>query len=378
MKIQIVKAELLDAIKAVIKVVPSKAVVSDIENICLQGKNGIVTVSGTDLTTFVKYTLNQKSYFEGSFEFLIDAAKFDKIASLCDNFVEMEISTDKCKITTIQGKTTLPIYSADNFPDKKDIGEKIADFSAKQNVLFHIKKAIAYTSTDEFRMQMCGVNLEIIDNTLSVQATNANILYLHDTECTSKVNTNVIIPVKTCKILTGLENDDFSLYKISDSEYKFKMENIEILFFPIDARYPQVRSIIPKFHEHLNVFSYKKSDIIKTLSAAMITANVQSNVIKVLVGDETTTVKSIDIDLAMESEMELKHSVEKKVDELFKFAVNGKFMLDVINSTNMPNAEHITFYLREGNKAILFYTDDQKTIHIIMPVIFTEDEKESE
>ena len=372
MKIQIVKAELLEAIKTVIKIVPSKAIIPVIENICLQGKNGIVTISGTDLTTYVKYTLNQKSYFEGNFEFLIDAAKFDKIASLCDNYVEMEVMGDKCKITTLQGNTTLPIYEASCFPDKKEIGDKIADFSEKQNVFFHIKKAIGYVSTDELRASMCGVHLDVVDNTLSVQATNANILYLHDTECASKINTNVVVPTKTCKILTSLENDDFSLYQISGTEYRFQYQTIDIYFTAMDGRYPQVRSIVPKVSDHINIFSFKKSDIIKTISAVMITANIQTNGIQFYVGDETAKIKSVDLDNNMESEMELKVSIDKKVDDVFKFAVNGKFITDVINSVNLPNSEQITFYMRELNKALLFYTDDFKTLHIVMPIVFND------
>jgi DNA polymerase III sliding clamp (beta) subunit (PCNA family) len=211
-----------------------------------------------------------------------------------------------------------------------------------------------------------------VDNTLSVQATNASILYLHDTECVSKTNTSVIIPAKTCKILTSLEIDDFSFYQISGTEYRFQYQTIDIYFTAIDGKYPLVRSIVPKQSDHINVFSFKKQDIIKTISAVMITANVQTNGIQFYVGDETAKIKSIDLDNNMESEMELKVSVQKKADDVFKFAVNGKFITDVINSVNLPNSEQITFYMRELNKALLFYTDDFKTLHITMPIVFND------
>ena len=369
MKIQISKSDLQDAIKAVIKIIPTKAVVSDIENVCIAGKDGIVTVAGTDLTTYVKYTIDGRCYFDGSFEFLIDAAKLDKIASLCDNFVEIELMSDKVKINTAQGNFTLPIYNSDSFPVKNNDGSKIADFNAKHQILHHIKKAVQFAGTDDLRPNICGVNLVVNDNKCSVQSTNLHICYKHDTECVSKENLEVVIPTKTCKILSQLDNDNFVLYQLSSLEYRIQIGNIDVYFYTVEVKFPAVNSIIPAFHSHINVFSFKKSELLKTMQAVLITANNATNSIEFHVSNDSAMLKSIDYDMCMECELEAKCSIEKKTDDVFSFAVNGKFMIDVVNSLNIPNSNDVTMYMREAKQAILFYTDDDSTILLIMPIV---------
>lgn len=376
MKITISKHGLLDAIKTVQKIIPSNSPVFEISQIYLKGKNNKVIVAATDLTTYVKYTIQESAIFDGTFEFLIDATKLEKIAALCDNFVEIELTNGRCTINALQGKFSLPTESSASFPDKDKAGTKIADFSGKENLMHHIKKAIGFVSTDDLRPAMCGVNLAIDNDKLSVQATNANILYKHDTKCQSKEEkTNIIVPTKTAKILSACENDNFSLFHIDGYEYMFQLQNVDIYFFMTESRFPDVTAIIPQMSSHLNVFSFKKSELIKTLNSAMITANKASNAIRVYLNDNSAKFASFDIDNNVEGEIEIQCTVEKKQDD-FKFAVNGNFLLALVNSSNIQNSDNFTFYMREANKALCFYSDNDSTITICMPLIFKEPNEE--
>lgn len=162
----------------------------------------------------------------------------------------------------------------------------------KSETIVELKKAVNFISKDELRPIMGGVFV----NDKELCATDAHIMYFKDHN--SKIKDSFIIPSKVIPLLQETE------YSISDSEFTeysngvkvkvFKTNNEEVIFIPVDGKYPNYRAVIPT--NNPNIITVNKKDFLDGISVAEISANKITSQVIISITKGIVNLKANDLD----------------------------------------------------------------------------------
>ncbi len=347
MKFTVKSNELISAINKVISVTPTRSTLPILGNLffSLEGKE--LTIMGSDLEVYIEV----KIYVDGKNDGQV-AVPAKKLETLLQNLPGKDLNFDlqngfKLIIKTKGGKWTITGEDPNDFPMPAEV-EDSGKINIDAGILTrYLSKAIHAASTDELRRSMNGVYFEIRKNEFKVVSTDGHRLVkiVKSDFDYSGEKTNMLVPIKTCQLMTKLfrgasksQSDDDSAESDTSSDggivtiyfssefLKCTYNNISINSRLIDDTFPNYDSVIPSDNE--KILKVAKNDLIGAVKRSIIMSDQVTNKTSFNIAESELKVKAVNNEYGTDADETIDCSFTES--EEFEIAFNGKYLLEAI------------------------------------------------
>ncbi len=255
MKFTVEKTSLFEALQKVQSVVPSRNTLQILSNAMLTARDGVITISTTDLDISVKCNLEAIVAEPGT-----TTLPIRKLASIVRELPDssIEFSNTEDDIATLQcGSSFFKILGlpARDFPPIPQAEGSVCYKIGAGAFREMLRKTSYATSIDETRRVLTGVMLAFRDSKLTMVATDGRRLALveHDIELPPETELEMVLPIKTANELSHLLGDEgeLSIY-FNAGQAIFVIDGAVLTTKLIECKYPNYRQCIPSnFEEHV-------------------------------------------------------------------------------------------------------------------------------
>jgi DNA polymerase-3 subunit beta len=368
MKLTIQAHVLRDAINKVLSVVDKKNSRPILTNCLVRSQGQSLELIATDLEVSAKIIL--KSKIEGEGSFCINSKNIADILRELPND-DVVLSVDNSNLLNLSCKNinySLLITSPDEFP-QLSFQNQSTEFRLKTKQISHIINKTSHAiSTDETRLYLNGIYLQLTDSKLRSVAIDGHRLALLDT--TEFVGDNkfladgVIVPRKGIselkKIADTYPEDDVSI-SLDDSFMFVNARNEYYLSIRLIAReYPKYQTVIPA--KTTNRFHIDRNAVLNAVKRIKILSNEKTNGIKlnVLPGELVISTNHPALGQATEK---LPIHYDGKATEI---GFNAKYLVE---SLSVLNETDVTFEFNNELSPVVIKADDlPEFLGIIMPL----------
>ena len=201
--------------------------------------------------------------------------------------------------------------------------------------------------------ELNGALIDIKSQKINFVATDTRRLAIAYLENMSNNETQIIIPKKAIIEIQKLFLDESNI-RYDDTNLVVSNNNYTFFTKLINGKFPDYERIIPNNLKYS--FPLSKSLLIEAIK---LVTSIESK-IKITFNPQNIVFESLDDD----SESKTMIDVDLNIDESFYIAVNSKYILDFLSSTN---SEKITIGYNESN--LPFYLEDGNFITIVMPIV---------
>jgi DNA polymerase III subunit beta len=323
-----------NALHQILSVVDKKGTKQILSYLLISGTDNVLTMTATDLEVSAKCSL--EGNIEESGSFCVNAKNlFDILKELPNTNVELNYIQEENQLKVSCGDIhfVLLTYSQEEFPP---LYFEIRDnsFSLNSDQLLQIINKTSFAiSTDETRIFLNGLFLQILDNKLRAVSLDGYRLALLDTNLEILQNESlqhgIIIPRKGVaelkKLAVNYPNKNLTI-SVDDSFIYTKVEEEYFLTIRLIAReFPKYSNIIP----NKTSFSLKtkREDLFDAVRRIKIMSNEKSNAIRVKLTEDEMIVGANNPALGNAVE---KLNVEYTGKEM-ETGLNARYLIDTLN-----------------------------------------------
>jgi len=300
-----------------------KAVVSDISDII----DGKATVNGSNFLNIIR--------------------------RLKDDEIVFEVIDNNLNIKQKRSNFKLPMYDANEYPSFVEL-ENLKSLNINTiNLINSIKKITPAIDNNNPKFELNGALIDIKSQKINFVATDTRRLALANLENISNEESQIIIPKKAIIEIQKLFLDESNI-KYDDTNLVVSNDNYTFFTKLINGKFPDYERIIPRNLKYS--FALSKALLIESIK---LVTSIESK-IKITFNQTNIIFESLDDD----SESQTQIDYELNIDESFYIAVNSKYILDFLSSTN---SEKINIGFNESN--LPFLLEDGNFVTIVMPIV---------
>ena len=360
---------LLKQLQAVNGASSSSTVLPILENFLFEIKDGILTVSATDLQTSMTTSLAVESKEDGKVA-IPSKILLETLKTLPDQPISFSVDdkTFAIEINAGDGKYKLSGENGEDFP-KIPVVENPSSVSMPASVLSEaINKTLFAVSSDELRPAMTGVYCQLSPQHITFVATDAHKLVRYrrlDTK--SEAPANFILPKKALTLLkASLPSDDLSVaVEYNSTSAFFRFGNINLICRLIDERYPDYEAVIPT--NNPNKLVLDRALFLNCLRRVVIFANKTTHQVRLKITGSELNISSEDVDFSNEAHERLTCQYE---GEDMEIGFNAKFLIEMLNNLG---GEEVLLEMSSPNRAGLLmpqtHDDAEDVLMLVMPVM---------
>lgn len=323
MKFRISKEAFLEALQQVQHVVSSRTTLPILSNVLLEGANGQLKLTTTDLDVGVSGTVAAEIETDGSTT--LPARRLVQIIKeLPAQEVEVEVDS-KNHASIKSGPSFFKIIGLgqEEFPNMPDFQEA-KDFTIGQQLLKDSLKKTSYAiSSDETRYVLNGIFASFKESKLTLVATDGRRLAMVENELDfpESHETEVIIPTKAVQELARLLSDEGDVkLSLSDSQVRFELNNSVLISKLIEGNYPNYRQVIPA--ETTERVTLSRDKFLETVRRVSLLSSDKSNSVKLTFAPNQVDVIATSPDIG-----EARESIEVAYEgKEFAIAFNPEFL----------------------------------------------------
>lgn len=351
------------------KVAPKNGVLAITELVHLKKTGTELVLEATDLevSVFVKYKPGGKKNFEA----LIDPVVLKALKGKTD--VNIELTKDEEIEYTFNDESKLKQqhYSVGDYPDL-NVEEIDYAFSHNENIFDIIKRVSAFTTTDELRPAMTGVNIigKMEEQTVTFVASDGHklIRYTLPTAGVHK-DFSVVITKSFANKLAAFKNINAVTFSTSGLyvEIEFFVDELEVCFRNriINQTYPDFNAVIPV--DQPRAFAVNKKEFINKLMEVDVWTNKTTHQIVVDLKEKTISTKDLDF----RTDYSVKFNPQTEWEDRMVF--NCRFLLELLKVTdqdelifqyNVSDKPHV---LGKVTKPVTINNENE--LLLIMPII---------
>ncbi len=352
-------------------VIVSNPVVPIIDNFLFEINANELNITSTDLLTIIKTKVDCESSIRSKITIpskkLIDTIK---VISDEDITISYDDLTYKIEIITRNGKYRMTGANATEYPKAIEVYDDNV-IQIKSDKLKTLINSTTYAvSTDESKLNMNGVFMEIEDDSMTFVATDAFRVskYKHN----GIVNNNgsrcgIIIPKKMLDIFEGAIPNDIEdvTIKYNTNYISFSIKDTVVLSRIIDENFVPYNSVIHNNNDNTLIVS--SNNLTNALKRVTLYGNKITNHIKFKVGGEGIVISAEDMDFETDAEELVPCQYE---GSNISIGLNAKHLFDMLKNTVGDNLK-INF--TEFNKPVRIEPEVQlegsEHIIVIVPVL---------
>ncbi len=368
MKLTIQAHVLRDAINKVLSVVDKKNSRPILTNCLIKSYGQKIELIATDLEVSAKIILNAKVEGEGSF--CINSKNIaDILRELPNDDVILNVDNNNLLNLTCKNISySLLIISADEFP-QLSFQNQSTEFRLKTKQISHIINKTSHAiSTDETRLYLNGIFLQLNESKLRSVAIDGHRLALLDTNEFIGDNKflvdGVIVPRKGIselkKIADTYPDEEVSI-SLDDSFMFVNARNEYYLSIRLIAReYPKYQTVIPS--KTTNRFHIERNAILNAVKRIKILSNEKTNGVKLNIQPGELVISTNHPALGQATE-KLPINYDGKATEI---GFNAKYLIE---NLNVFNETDVTFEFNNELSPVVIKADDlPEFLGIIMPL----------
>ncbi|WPU65401.1 DNA polymerase III subunit beta [Peredibacter starrii] len=368
MKLTIQSQILRDAINKVLSVVDKKNSRPILTNCLIKSQGQKLELIATDLEVSAKILLNAQIEQEGSF--CINSKNIaDILRELPNDDVIMSVDNNNLLNLTCKNiNYSLLVTSTEEFP-QLSFQNSSSEFRLKTKQIAQIINKTSHAiSTDETRLYLNGIYLQMTDSKLRAVAIDGHRLALLDTHEFIGENKflvdGVIVPRKGIselkKIADTYPEDDVSI-SLDDSFMFVNARNEYYLSIRLIAReYPKYQTVIPS--KTTNRFHIDRNAILNAVKRIKILSNEKTNGVKLNIQKNEIVISTNHPALGQATET-LPITYDGKATEI---GFNAKYLIE---SLSVLNETDVTFEFNNELSPVVIKADDlPEFLGIIMPL----------
>lgn len=363
--------ELNEALVTAGTVVVHNNITPVLQDFLMEVKDKTLTVSATDLETYISYTMTVESNGDG--RLTVQARTLlDTLKTFPDQPLTFTVNPDNfsVKVTHDSGEFVINGHDPGDFPVPPRF-EPEAQLDLEGNALaLAIHKTLFATGPDD-RPQMSGVFFELTPEKTNFVATDAHKLVRYTrTDVKSDQPYSSILPKKPLNILRNLLNGVESNVHMEFSKINFSAawDNIRLVGRLIDARYPNYESVIPK--DNPNVLTVDKNLFINRLMRVQNFANKSTMLVRLKLAGSQLTLDAENLDFSSQAH-EVLPCVYDGAD--MEIGFNSRFLIEVLKNVSEPEVTlKLSVPSRPGVIEPAQNTDENEhLLMLIMPLMIT-------
>ena len=349
----------------IIPAIPTRTPMPILENFLFDIKDGLMTVSATDLEISLRSSINVPS--DENLKIVIPARLlYDIIRSFDETQITFSTTDNsKLKLTTENGIYNLGYSSSEDFPEIHSVAKD------KETVIngLDLKKALDQTSfamsKEDMRPAMTGTLLEFSQDGLRFVSTDGHrLVKFVNRNIISDTEEQYIIPERAISVLSKLLNDtDVKIY-LSKSHVSFHIGNLDFISRLIGEKYPAYNSVIPLENE--NKLFINRSDLNSSIRRMMLFSSSNSKQVKLSISNNKLEVSSEDTDHGSDAVENIDCKYE---GDTMDIGFNTAYVNDILSNVN---EEKIIFKLHSPTKACIIEpesaTENEELMLLLMPV----------
>jgi DNA polymerase-3 subunit beta len=275
------------------------------------------------------------------------------IRRLKDDDIEIEVIENNINIKQKRSSFKLPMYNAEEYPEFVKLDNLKSLEINTISLINSIKKITPAIDNNNPKFELNGALIDIKSQKINFVSTDTRRLAVSYLENISNEESQIIIPKKAIIEIQKLFLDEATI-NYDDTNLVVSNKNYTFFTKLINGKFPDYERIIPKSLKYS--FLLSKALLIESIK---LVTSIESK-IKITFNKENTIFESLDDD----SESKTQIDVNIDINESFYIAVNSKYILDFLSSTNNEN---ITIGFNESN--LPFYLEDNNFKTIVMPIV---------
>ncbi|HOV06025.1 MAG TPA: DNA polymerase III subunit beta [Anaerolineaceae bacterium] len=372
MKVTVTQQHLAHGLSIVSRAVSPRSTLPVLSNVLLATDEGRLRLSATNLELGITCWIPAKIEEEGSITIpartivdLVGTFPPDNVVLALDERTQTlnlvcNASVHDIKGIDAQDFPPMPVYDPEegvelNLADFKDMIQQVA-FAA---------------SADEARPVLQGVKMEVIDNQITLAATDGFRISVRKENLSTPVpqEISIIIPARAMNELARIFSDvDKSVHMIvppSRGQVIFHLKDAELVSQLIDGNFPDYRAIIPKSAKTKTIISTPA--FLKACKQAEVIAREGNNVIRLDIMPAEEGPGKVEINAQTEETGKSDISVEANIEgSPLLIAFNVRFLREVLDVIHSPNVALETN--ANNSPGVIRPVGDEDFVHVIMPM----------
>ena len=336
--------------------------------------DNVLTLTASDsenvLTTEVVLTES-----DGNTRFAIGSRDLlEAVKGFSEQPITFDINTESknAKISYQNGMFSMPIESADEFPQTQNVSDNASTISLPSNVLAdNLGRSLFATAQDELRPVMNGIYFDLTPDCLAIVASDGHklvrnkVLTVH-----SEQPAAFILPKKPATLLRNMLQKDGGdvVIRFDERTAEITYDDGVIVCRLIEGRYPNYNSVIPQ--NNSNILTVDRLTLLSALRHVQPFANDSSNLIRFHVEGSMLQLDAEDFDYA------------KTATEQMTCEYNGQPMsigfkwssfIDILNNFD---CQEVTIQLADPSRAGLVVPSEQPegqdVLMLMMPMLLND------
>ena len=280
--------------------------------------------------------------------------------------------TNIAKISYQNGMFSMPIESADEFPEAQKVSENASVITLPSNTLAdNLGRTLFATAQDELRPVMNGVYFDLTPECLAIVASDGHKLVRNKVfNIQSEQPASFILPKKPATLLRNMLQKEGG-----DVVIRFDERNAEISFDEgsitcrlIEGRYPNYNSVIPQ--NNPNVLTVDRLTLLSALRHVQPFANDSSNLIRFHVEGSLLQLNAEDFDFSKTATEQMTCDYN---GQPMSIGFKGSSFIDILGNFDCPE---VTIQLADPSRAGLVLPSEQPegqdVLMLMMPMLIND------
>ena len=372
MKFTVSSSALLSLLQTTGKVISNKSSLPILEYFLMDLKDGVLTVTTSDLeTTIIGHLKVESVEREG-----VIAAPAKLMLDSLKEFPEMPLEFDvndttwEIKVRWASGSLSIPGASAVSYPAMPAIGAECKDILLDVDMLIAgINKTIFATADDELRPVMNGVYFNFEQGKLTFVATDAHKLVRSMVECPDvDFNASFILPKKPANLLKGvlLKEEEPIRVMFDAKNVTFELKNHKLVCRLIEGNYPNYNAVIPSANP--NKVLVDRVELLNGIKRVAVCSNPTTNLIRMDIASNRSSLAAQDIDFSVSATETISCSYDGNPGTI---GFKSTFLVEILSNIDTPT---VMIELADSTRAGVFkpvYDDKHagEVLMLLMPMM---------
>ena len=371
MKFEVSSVDLLKKLQISSGAIGSNPVLPVLEDFLFDLAENTLTIASSDLETSIINSIEVTGIEDG---IIAVPAKIllETLKALPEQPIVFQADMENrgIVIQSSYGEYKLAGDSYEDFPDLPKEEEVESVDIAADRLTNAITKSMFATSTDELRLAMTGVLMQVDYNKIIFVATDAHKLVKYTFgDVNIDVASSFIIPKKSLSLLrTALASEEGDVtISFNLKNVFFKMGTSKVICRLIDAKYPDYNAVIPV--ENPNLLTLGRRDFQNSLKRIAIYSNKTTNQVILNITENSMTISAQDLDFSNEATEAMACTYE---GEPMTIGFNAKILVEMLG---VLESDDIKIELSTPNRAGILLpseqNDNETLLMLVMPVMMS-------
>lgn len=364
MELNVNKKNFIEALNGVCSVAAKNASLPILECIKVNVRaDGTLVVTAFDLEVSVMRKFKLSNPCDTPFDFCINPKDLSNVLkTLRDEEVSLVIDDSTCAIKHAKGEVSLPVLPSIDYPEVgKDTN--LAKITIDSATLFDwLKNAVKFVATDKLRPMICGVYMYVEGMEFGVASSDGLFLFTDNNRANvdEPISANGVLGVKAvAPLLDMLNSSNEVTISFGEKMLSFRTSSAMLSCVKPVGAFPKFKTLIMPRENTITV-NIDKKELLDSTSRAIMTARVDTTLLRLKAEGSTFTVSSEDLMFSKKSREECPCVVEGGSIEI---GVRGNNLLDCLSAIESDN---IIMEFVDSRRAIYLYDESYPNKRVLL------------